>query len=797
MKHPFPRPLIPTLSNRFYHAEFTTEGGLIRLRANGSHRPMVIASNVSYSVHRRTYSDTTDAAERGFTIREVGVEANSIHSVLISPHLKITRRFRCEPDHPLLTIDLLIEAGRKKATLADVRLPQIMLADDFLSVIEGDERDLYFDGAELGSGRQLPCWRVFFHKGHRHGLLLATRSKRMMGHIQIWPRTERCLECRPHLLCNYSSDYNTYNAPVTLERGQQMTMTLEVGPWQQRHHDGLLLAAKLNEPHVVGRPATARRRRPMGLPGKVFSAVDIAPSHAIGEGNQRDRWMIAAEAATRFPHALFANSGYRPPMLKFKPALRGLHRIFVGVGTSYRACLKLSGEPHLRYRHLPCNAPNLLPWRLQLNGTGKPTEADFGIADMTAQTVSLGMPYCSQGHGTLDYIRFVPLGKDEARTFRAAARRKPTLPLTGFADTYDIGCMWGDAADPSTDPYRAIIWAHAQAGFDRVFWRIDGECSDFPTKHGTLRPISCWAHNAYEPFAKAYSLMLHRHDLLKAAVEAGKQHGVAIWGWMRMNSYLSGARSRFFLEHPPFHDHGERGNVLDFRLNFARPEVRRHKINILVDAASYGLPGLSLGFLRHPPIICYPPDLVESYRRTYRTEPPRDITPDYWAHLNTLPESTSEYDRWYRHRAHAITLFGRELRAALAARKLGHVKISIWVRPNHCLFDGIDLDAWLDESLCDEVVAGPYAGDPKLLRAHASWRRKVQARVPLIGGIMPIGGSDWPEARVATDIRRFIKQKWDGLCTYECNDAVNMQDMIRQYEQLRLAAPIQCSNPSE
>ena len=52
-----------------------------------------------------------------------------------------------------------------------------------------------------------------------------------------------------------------------------------------------------------------------------------------------------------------------------------------------------------------------------------------------------------------------------------------------------------------------------------------------------------------------------------------------------------------------------------------------------------------------------------------------------------------------------MTAFGRELRAALAARNMAHVKVSIWVRPRHCLFDGIDLDAWLDEGLCDEVVA--------------------------------------------------------------------------------------------
>jgi hypothetical protein len=563
-------------------------------------------------------------------------------------------------------------------------------------------------------------------------------------------------------------------------------MSLELGPWRQRDHQRLLAAARLREPVQVGEAQRRRRRSALRLKGHVFTAASLVRARAVGDGTQMNRWMVTSEAATRSPQALFANSGYRPQAITFDPGLKGVHRIMLGVGTGFRAFVKLSDERHRRYRYDAGNQRYWLPWAAHLQAGGRPREIDFGIADLTGQAVSFGVPYTSQGAGLLDYIRFVPLTASQVKSRTAMLRHKPALPLTGFADTYDIGCLWGDQAKPDTEPYRANLWAHAQAGFERVFWRIDGECSDFPTSSGTLRPISCWAHGTYEPYAKVYSVMLHRHDLLRAAVREARRQGLALWGWMRFNSYFSGVRSAFFLKHPDYRDVGERGNVLDFRLNLAEPAVRRHKINILADAAAYGLPGLSLGFLRHPPVICYPPQRVASYRATFGVEPPRDLTPDYFQHLNTLPESTPEHERWYRHRAEVMTQFGRELRAELAARKLGHVKISIWVRPNHCLFDGIDLDRWLDEGLCDEVVAGPYAGDAKLLIASPAWRRRVQARVPLVGGINPIGWGMEQDHGVRRDVRRYLRQGYDGLCTYECNDAVNMPHMIELYERLRL-----------
>ena len=78
-----------------------------------------------------------------------------------------------------------------------------------------DERILDFDGAELGDGLELPCWRVLFAQGHREGLLLVARSKAQMSHIQTY---RRGLEVRPHVMCSYSSDNALVDTPLPLDR---------------------------------------------------------------------------------------------------------------------------------------------------------------------------------------------------------------------------------------------------------------------------------------------------------------------------------------------------------------------------------------------------------------------------------------------------------------------------------------------------------------------------------------------------------------------------------------------------
>jgi hypothetical protein len=359
--------------------------------------------------------------------------------------------------------------------------------------------------------------------------------------------------------------------------------------------------------------------------------------------------------------------------------------------------------------------------------------------------------------------------------------RPQRTTLAGFADTYDIGYVYADSLKPTPETFRASLWAHKRAGFRRIYWRIHGECADFPTKVGTMRPMIGRAHNVFEPAAKAYALALQRFDLLKVALDAAREFDIELYGWMRFNGYMSETWPKFFKQHlDEFADVSELGQRWKHKMCFALPAVRAYVISILVEAVAYGLAGLSLGFLRHPPISMFHPVMVRGYKRKYGKLPPRDWHNRDCAALRSLPRQSPEHERWYRFRAGYMTEFGRELRAALCAKNLTSTKISIWVRANHCLFDGLDIEAWINEGLCDEVVADNYVGSPiELCEPSPSWKRMVQAKVPLLRGV----GFDLEYARA--NARRIIHEGYDGISTYESNDAVNHEGFVAFYNSLR------------
>jgi hypothetical protein len=293
----------------------------------------------------------------------------------------------------------------------------------------------------------------------------------------------------------------------------------------------------------------------------------------------------------------------------------------------------------------------------------------------------------------------------------------------------------------------------------------------------------------FDPQAKAYGRALKKTDLLKLAVDAAKKYGIELWGWTRFNYYYTNVQSDFYKNHPEYWEEWESGGR-GGKLCLAIDEVRKHKRSILVEAAGYGLQGLQLGFLRHPPMFHYHPILVEGYTRKFGAPPPRqvmsvpgDVSASDVIKRFSLPESGGDWERWYHYRADFLTQFARELKQDLRDANLGHVKISIWVRPNHALFDGIDIDAWINEGLCDEVVADAQTGPDaqlEITNPTPEWFKKVQSKVQLYRGIY-IHDYDWAAAAV----KRFISEGYDGICTYESDFAVLDSRFIHLYESLR------------
>jgi hypothetical protein len=401
---------------------------------------------------------------------------------------------------------------------------------------------------------------------------------------------------------------------------------------------------------------------------------------------------------------------------------------------------------------------------------------------MDGKTIELRRFPNSYTRTVLDYVRFEKLTPTEAHEWREREGKAPCIPLSGLNDIPDIA-WFTDSRDPDPGTYAANLWEHANAGVRKVFWRVDGQCSDFPSKVNTMRYVCARVHGVFSPQAKSYGRVLRKVNMLELAVKAARRYGLQLYGWMRFNSYMGNVQSDFFKQHPEYHEESESGYPIR-KVCLAHDAVRKHKIAILCDAAGYGLDGVNLGFLRHPPVLSYAPILVGGFRRQYGELPPRDRKAADPHHLTSLPESDEPNLRWLRYRAGFLTQFGRELREALKKKGLGRVKIAIWVRPNHCLFDGIDMEAWLNEGLCDEVVADAIVGDyyqhQDCYAVRPEWKKMVQSKVPLTHGI-PCGNIAVAR-RMAAEI---LKDGYDGICTYESDCTVLQDQYIQLYHSLR------------
>jgi len=768
------------LRNRWVTARWEAGSGrLVHLSSDGRANRLTGTSLSYLDLDGRRWYRDEEGADHG-RIALVAVESGEefVATTHRSDHIELTLRYTLPAQSPLLRVEAIVK-GIGRGRLGHLSLPRVRLGAGFNDAFE-DEEDLYFDGAELPGGRELPCWRVFFRKGYRDGLILATRCKREMARFNI---LETAFDLEPNGRWNYVSMPVSGRDPLEARPGVEWRAAFEMGPWRREDHGRIARGAGLDAAAAAGHAAAAGRPPARGK-GVILHAAALAGGAASQEYDPR-RWRLARAPWSLGGTALFATTGVRPPVIEVRAGVRGLCRVRVGIGSGAGITLRAPGDPETRIRLRPnSHAPSRRgTFDLALAGRQTPAEVDFGVIRLDGGPLRIGRFPDLQSPCVFDYIRLEPLSPAAARRWERRRQTPTALPLCGFADVPDIAALI-DAARPDPRTFAANIWEHAQAGVRKVYWRVDGQCSDFPCSCNTMRYVSARVHGVFCAHSKAYGRVLKKVDMLALAVDAARRYGVELWGWMRFNSYIGNVQSDFYKQHPEFWEETESG-TRGRQLCLAYPEVRRHKIDILIEAARYGLAGLSLGFLRHPPIVQYAPVVCEAYERQYGKPPPRDRARADPAFKASWPESAgAEYERWWRFRAQYLTAFGRELRAALAGAGLGGVKVSIWVRPNHCLLDGIDLKTWLDEGLCDEVVSqGDGQGSPEeeLNWEKPEWKAMVRARAPLIRTVPP----NLAQARSMT--RRILAEGYDGICSYESNDTVLDSRFIALFDSLRVS----------
>ncbi|MBI3970332.1 MAG: hypothetical protein HY332_03490 [Chloroflexi bacterium] len=568
--------------------------------------------------------------------------------------------------------------------------------------------------------------------------------------------------------------------------------------WQpvETHAGGVIVVARPvnRQPqyatvHISASPDAPPGTRSVSVPlpaGQLDVVVDVSPSVPLPRGDQhvvigaadmaeRARaagWSVVAAPELPGGVALLQRPGAAARPIQLEPDLRGSYDVFVGVaqsaGIKFKLDGELDGEPYWSYVHAeradPGRSVDIQSWQLLETicrlgaGSGPHGEVFLRRATFDGGGLQLAPHPFVHAYTVISHVRFAPAPPPEPPRVFSGRRRY----IAGLADIPDVGNDIGADA-LQEEAWREVVAQHARVGIDTVYWRVDGQCPDFHTRIGTVRYSVPRTHTLYSPRFRTYGRALERLDPLRIAVDEKQHWGLRLLGWMRTNNYSGNVVARFFVEHPEWHERREDGSPAP-QLCLAVPEVRAHKAAILREAVAYGLDGLLIDTLRHPPMVGYHPVVVEAYKKEYGEDPPRE--PESRLLPSWVEQRTGErWERWFRFRAQFFAQFLRDIRAGLAADGYDRLPIHVRVAPTRYLHDGADLEALLEEGLVDAVVASRYVADPL---DYELLFPVVRDRVPICAICDPIRGD---REALLRQLQR--DERLGGVGIYESNRMVH------------------------
>jgi len=168
------------------------------------------------------------------------------------------------------------------------------------------------------------------------------------------------------------------------------------------------------------------------------------------------------------------------------------------------------------------------------------------------------------------------------------------------------------------------------------------------------------------------------------------------------------------------------------RLCYAIPEVRRERIDILLELHRKGADVFVLDFCRQPPLLWYHPVLADAYLKEAATNP-REIQ----------SFDIRDYIDWFQSRTEFLTMFMRELRREMRAQEdeIGR-PCCLVVRipdssPMLMVAAGIDIEAWLRGNLVDATMLSPLVWSEVNPGSHPEYHVNLCHRYgkACIGGI--------------------------------------------------------------
>jgi len=427
----------------------------------------------------------------------------------------------------------------------------------------------------------------------------------------------------------------------------------------------------------------------------------------------RGKWRVVENHyGARQNRLLTASPGECAPILTFKPAVTGRYAVCIGHygkndGLEQGVFIRTGGDRHFGFITAGRFEPTYRETHYKTLDFSKDTTIEIGHFGATT---------------AIDYIKLVPVtgASLPPKTGRVIAINDFTVSIdNNKPEGYEAACS---------------VQRHVDVGYDMIVWKAYKVVCEYDTKVGTRRDLGL------------------PYDSMRQAADEARKLNVDLYGWVRINNEDS--KGGLFSS-TPFHEKHRHMCMLRKdgqprpRLSFAYPEVRKHKVDIIREVAAYGVAGICIDILRHPPMAEYDHPLVEEYIREFN-EDPRRMDGDGTEH-------------WLRFRAKAFTQFLRETRAAIGDLPL---IIRTMDQPWRNVQGACDVETWIKEGIVNGLIFAPHLPNaeytPQALDM-AHWTSLAAGRAGVYAQVWRYGDQVTSELLAAEAYQQGV----DGVAMYE------------------------------
>ena len=309
--------------------------------------------------------------------------------------------------------------------------------------------------------------------------------------------------------------------------------------------------------------------------------------------------------------------------------------------------------------------------------------------------------------GMATRLRLVPVTPESVRNLRnrMSSPPKPLLAVNDWACYFDV--IWSRLLP---DQFRSIVCGQSELGFGTIGWSVGRSWVEYHSRLPQTTRFPCASYRKaqqirdYSPHDYGRRIrMINEYDALEEVNRTREGCRAQVWPWLAMQRHYGANRyggifsSDFYKRHPEWWRIAKDGS--DSRgLSYYFPQVRKERVDILLEVAERGADGLLVGCDRQVPMLLYNPAMVAAYREATGVDPQKiDVS------------AGRPYRDWVRWRADFFTQVLRDLKAGLAARDRP-VPLAVRIPAAglfHNLAQGLDVERWCREKLVDQLQLDP------------------------------------------------------------------------------------------